>query len=79
MQNNPFQIFTDSACDIPFDVKLENVEIMNFHINIEGKDCEERVDYTMDEFYGILENCDSIPTTAHITMIDFFERRDRNG
>lgn len=68
------KILTDSACDIPFDAKLENVEIMNFHINIEGKDCEERVDYTMEQFYDILEGCESIPTTAHITMIDFFEK-----
>ena len=68
------RIVTDSACDIPFDTKLENVEIMNFHININGKDCEERVDYTMEQFYAELESCEKIPTTAHITMIDFYDK-----
>ncbi|MBQ7816567.1 MAG: DegV family protein [Oscillospiraceae bacterium] len=68
------RIVTDSACDIPFSAELSNVEIMNFHININGKDCEERVDYTMEEFYAELENCEKIPTTAHITMVDFCEK-----
>lgn len=68
------RILTDSACDIPLDTELSNVEIMNFHINIDGKDCEERADYTMEEFYEILENCNEIPKTAHITMVDFFEK-----
>ena len=68
------KIITDSACDIPFDAELKNVEIMNFHININGRDCEERKDYTMEEFYAELEQCEKIPTTAHITMIDFYEK-----
>lgn len=68
------KILTDSACDIPMNAQLSNVEIMNFHINIDGKDCEERVDYTMEEFYDVLEKCENIPTTAHITMIDFYEK-----
>ena len=68
------KIITDSACDIPFDAQLKNVEIMNFHININDRDCEERVDYTMEEFYEELENCEKIPTTAHITMVDFYEK-----
>ncbi len=68
------KIITDSACDIPLSTQLKNVEIMNFHINIDGKDCEERKDYTMEEFYDELEKCEKIPTTAHITMIDFYEK-----
>ena len=68
------KIVTDSACDIPMSAQLNNVEIMNFHININGRDCEERRDYTMEQFYEELEKCDKIPTTAHITMIDFYEK-----
>ena len=68
------KIVTDSACDIPFNCKLSNVEIMNFHININGRDCEERKDFTMEEFYSELENCEKIPTTAHITMVDFYDK-----
>ncbi len=68
------KIITDSACDIPVSEKLSNVEIMNFHIAINGEDHEERVDFSMEEFYEILEKCERIPTTAHITMIDFCEK-----
>ena len=68
------RILTDSACDIPLDSELSNVEIMNFHINIDGRDCEERVDFSMEEFYDMLEKSDDIPKTAHITMVDFFEK-----
>ena len=68
------KIITDSACDIPFDAQLKNVEIMNFHITINDRDCEERVDYTMEEFYEELEKCEKIPTPAHITMVDFYEK-----
>ena len=68
------KIITDSACDIPMSAELNNVEIMNFHININGRDCEERKDYTMEEFYAELDSCEKIPTTAHITMIDFYEK-----
>lgn len=68
------KIITDSACDIPLDQKLNNVEIMNFHININGKDYEERKDFTIQEFYDILEKCEHIPTTAHITMVRFCEK-----
>ena len=68
------KIITDSACDIPFDAQLKNVEIMNFHININDRDCEERVDYIMEEFYEELEKCEKIPTTAHITMVDFYDK-----
>ena len=68
------RIVTDSACDIPLNTKLTNVDILNFHININDKDCEERVDYTMEEFYAELDRCEKIPTTAHITMMDFYEK-----
>lgn len=68
------RILTDSACDIPLDYKLFNVDIMNFHIAVDGADYEERVDFTPQEFYKILENCTNIPTTAHITMMSFYEK-----
>ena len=68
------RIVTDSACDIPLNAELKNVDIMNFHININDRDCEERVDFTIEEFYAELENCEKIPTTAHITMLDFYDK-----
>ena len=32
------RIVTDSACDIPLNAQLDNVDIMNFHININDRD-----------------------------------------
>lgn len=67
-------IITDSACDIPLEQKLSNVEILNFHIAVDGRDYEERVDFSFVEYYKILEECKDIPTTSHITMISFCEK-----
>ena len=68
------KIITDSACDIPYDAKLENVDILNFYITIDNKSYEERKDFTLDEFYAMLKNCENIPSTAHITMMRYGER-----
>ena len=68
------RIITDSACDIPYDHKLTNVDIMNFYITIDGKSYEERKDFALEEFYKMLENCNGIPATAHITMLRYGEK-----
>ncbi len=69
------KILTDSGCDIPVKAKLKNVEIMGFYITTEdGKSYEERVDITNKEYYKILEKCDKIPNTAHITMMRYGEK-----
>ncbi len=67
-------IITDSACDIPLKAKLNNVEILNFFITVDGKSYEERKDISFKEYNDILENCDEIPKTAHITMMRYGER-----
>ena len=69
------KIITDSGCDIPVKAKLKNVEILGFYITTEdGKSYEERVDISNKEYYKILEKCDRIPTTAHITMMRYGEK-----
>lgn len=68
------RIITDSACDIPLKTKLKNVDILNFYITVDGKGYEERVDFTYREYYKILETCETIPATAHITMMRFGEK-----
>lgn len=67
-------ILTDSACDIPLQQKLDNTQIMNFHIAVDGKEYEERADFSFQEFYKILDECKDIPTTSHITMMSFCEK-----
>ena len=69
------KILTDSGCDIPVKAKLHNVEILGFFITTEdGQSYEERVDITNKEYYKILEKCDKIPSTAHITMMRYGEK-----
>lgn len=68
------KIITDSACDIPIKTKLKNVEILNFYITVDGKGYEERKDFTFKEYYKMLEKCENIPTTAHITMMRYGEK-----
>ena len=69
------KIITDSGCDIPVKAKLKHVEILGFYITTEdGKSYEERVDISNKEYYKILENCDKIPSTAHITMMRYGEK-----
>ena len=72
--SDTIRIITDSACDIPVKTKLKNTEILNFYLTVDGKGYEERADFTNKEYYKILENCESIPTTAHITMMRFGEK-----
>ena len=77
------KIITDSGCDIPVKAKLKHVDILGFYITTEdGKSYEERVDISNKEYYKILENCDKIPSTAHITMMRYgekYESRARQG
>ncbi|MEG1782481.1 MAG: DegV family protein [Oscillospiraceae bacterium] len=68
------KIITDSACDIPLKAKLKHVDILNFYLTIDGKSFEERKDFTFKEFYKILEKCEAIPSTAHITMLRYGEK-----
>lgn len=71
---NTVKIITDSGCDIPLKAKLHNVEILSFFITADGKTYEERKDISFREYYKVLEKCDKIPTTAHITMMRYGEK-----
>ncbi len=73
------KILTDSGCDIPVKAKLKNVDILGFYITTEdGKSYEERFEITNKEYYKILENCEKIPSTAHITMMRYGERYEQH-
>ena len=69
------RIITDSGCDIPVKAKLHNTDILGFYITTEdGSTYEERYDISNKEYYKILEDCDKIPSTAHITMMRYGEK-----
>ena len=49
------------------------IRIINLPITYEGKTLEDRVDFTSEEFYQMLNTCQELPTTAGVTPIRFLE------
>ena len=66
------RIITDSASDIPVELEKElNIKILSFPITVGETGYLERIDFTKEEFYKILETEEEIPSTAQITQIQF--------
>lgn len=66
------KFLTDSACDIPEQTALEyGIEVLSIPITMDGKGYLERKDFTSDEFYQMLLEAKAIPTTSHITSLEF--------
>lgn len=77
-------IMTDSASDISIDIekKLNSVRVLNIPLTVNGKGYYDRIDFTNDEFYKILNECTELPTTAHITapiFLDEFQKVYEEG
>ncbi|NMA79967.1 MAG: DegV family protein [Clostridiales bacterium] len=66
------RIITDSASDIPAELEKElNIKILSFPITVGETGYLERIDFTNEEFYKILQTEEEIPSTAQITQIQF--------
>ena len=76
--NNQEKIFfiTDSACDIPLEDEreLDNLCILPIPVTADGKGYYERVSFTAEEFYDLIDTCKSVPVTSHIPAITFQEK-----
>lgn len=67
-------IITDSASDISEELEKKlNIRILPFKLSVDGKSYTSRVDFNNEEFYPILENAKSLPTTSQITPFEFVE------
>ena len=65
-------VMTDSASDIPIELQEKyDVRILPFVITVDGKSYVERQDFSFEGYYEILATCEGIPSTAHITMMQF--------
>lgn len=67
-------IITDSASDISLEAEKElGIRVLPFQVSIDGKSYTSRIDFTNEEFYGMLESASKIPTTSQITPFEFEE------
>lgn len=70
-----FVVLTDSACDIPEEIREENgIDILNFGIALNGQAYYEREDFTPQEFYQLLRDNEQIPTTSQISVQRFLDK-----
>ena len=68
-------ILTDSACDIPAALADElGIDILPFIITLDDVSYVERQDFTMNEYYQMLRTAKGLPSTAHITALQFCEQ-----
>ncbi len=75
MPKRTFAVMTDSASDIPPEMEKEaGLDILPVQITVDGNSYWERLDFSPDEYYEMLENCEGIPATAHITSLRFVEK-----
>lgn len=76
-------LLTDSACDLsPALEEQYHIDILPFHITVDGEGYTERQDFTCEEYYEMLGRCKEIPKTSQITSLRFLEqflRYDNEG
>ncbi|WP_312643401.1 DegV family protein [Hydrogenoanaerobacterium sp.] len=69
------KFLTDSACDLPQEIAQEfDITVLPIPITVDGVGYQERVDFTPQQFYKLLLEAKTIPTTSHITVISFAEQ-----
>lgn len=67
-------ILTDSACDLPQELqKRYQIFVLNFYITLDGRQYEERRDFTPSQYYSILERVRTSPKTETISTERYFQ------
>lgn len=68
-------ILTDSSCDIPQEMAEKyDIDIMGFHILLDGVDYIERESCSNTEFYQLMRQAKGVPSTAAITPLQFCDK-----
>ena len=68
------KILTDSACDVTREQEIDlDIKIMSFPVTVGDVGYRERVDFTNEQFYEMMDHSDTIPTTAQVTSFEFLE------
>ena len=65
---------TDSCSDIPQELTDKyGIDVIGFHIMLDGKEYLERKDMTNNQFYEMMRQSKSVPTTAAITQLEWVD------
>lgn len=68
------KLITDSASDITAEQERDNdIRVLNFQFLLDEKSYESRVDVTNQQFYDLLQNSDSLPSTSQLTVFTFLD------
>lgn len=68
------KLITDSASDLTLEQERANdITVLNYSFLLDEKSYESRVDLTNAEFYTLLQNSESLPSTSQITVFRFTE------
>lgn len=68
------KIITDSTSDIDLKYAQElNVEVMPLKVIIDGKEYKDRIDLQPEEFYDLLVNSQTLPSTSQPSPQDFVD------
>ena len=73
------KIIVDSPCDITDSELIKHdIEMVGVPIVVDGNGYVERESFSCQEFYSILENANSLPTTSRVSMDTFTEQYRKN-
>ncbi len=68
------KLITDTASDLPLKQAEElGIELLSFHISINGDSYQEQRDLSKEEFYDLMAHSDDMPSTSQITAFTFQE------
>ena len=68
------KIITDSTSDIDLKYAKElNVEVVPLKVIIDGKEYKDRIDLQPEEFYDLLVNSQTLPSTSQPSPQDFVD------
>lgn len=68
------KILTDSTSDISKeDEKRLGIKVMCFPVTVDGKSYRERLDFTNEQFYKMMDNSKELPKTSQLTAFEIYE------
>lgn len=74
MLKQKIKLMTDSVSDISKDrAEALGIHMLYFPVMIEGKSLREELDFTKEEFYGMIDRAKEYPMTAQLTPFEILE------